>query len=224
MNACSVAYSLLLCKDYIDTYKNVLVSKDHEMYPFSTIDKQQRDSLIKWMDEICNIYRQSCDTFTTAIYLFDSYTKLKKEPIVKLQLIAGTCVLLAGMYEERYYPALSELVYLCDGLYKEDDFLAMEIQVLQVLGYRVTHVNPRFACMVSTYGQEVEEDVFAAIDFLQTVAVWSHPLTFANPFRVGTAIMDTIQNGPSIDEEFSAVNEKDLICQQLDENERLGRL
>lgn len=224
MRSCSVAYSLSLCRDYISAYRAVLTRKEHRVYPYSTIDKSQRDALVKWIDEICNIYRQSCDTFVTSVYLLDCYTSVRKEPIAKLQLVAGTCLLIASMYEERYYPAVSELVYLCDGLYAEEDFLSMKIQVLRVVDYRVTHVNARFACMISTYGQDVDDDVFGAIDFLQAVTVWSHPLTFANPAKVGSAIMNTIQDGPSIQEDFADVNEKELICRQLDENEKLGRL
>jgi cyclin B len=78
------------------------------------------------------------ETLFLTVSIIDRYLRKVQMSRAKLQLLGATALLLASKYEEIYPFAVSELVFLCDGTYSKEDFIAFETHVLQALGYKIT--------------------------------------------------------------------------------------
>lgn len=163
------------------------------------ITQIQRAKVLQWMNEICDIYRLSIDTFSLSVYVLDKYliSSLQKPLISQIQLLASCCLLIAAKYEDGYYPSLSELVYMCDGLYKKKDFINMQNLILETIHYRLTRHDARFnarlklAKMEALDKIEIEENFFISVDFVFKSSLFSPFLTFASINNYGDALIDT---------------------------------
>lgn len=217
METSDIGPAFALCKDYIDAYKKIVTAMEHRASAFSSIDARQRGMLVNWMGEVCEVYNLSVDTFAVSVFVLDSYTSVQRLPIGKLQLLAGTCVYVAGKYEERYYPALSELVFICDRLYTENEFLDMQIEVLNRVQFRLTRINHRFSAILLIYGADVEREFLEAVDSVSQTAIHAKPLTFARPSLVGDAIIDIVVNGLDIPDDDTATSVKRIIVNEMTE-------
>jgi hypothetical protein len=81
----------------------------------------------------------SRDTAHSAVGLLDRVLSVKTFERDRLQLVATSCILIAGKVEdtESRVPGLSLLERLCGRLYVTDDFKTMEILVLNVLEWKI---------------------------------------------------------------------------------------
>jgi hypothetical protein len=181
-----------LAADYITTYISLSARAEHRIAVHLSIDKTQRRELIRWIAELCNVYRLSIDTLATTIHLVDRYASVRRPSVSRLQLLAGACLFVASKYHERYHPALSELVFLCDGLYTTDDFLAMQDDLLNAVQYRVTGNEARLVARLKVFGRSISPDFCEAIDFVARAGLLSPDLTFASTGRLADAVLDTI--------------------------------
>lgn len=121
---------------------NLISKTDKGSNLLYNISNEQYWKVIKWIFEIMNDYNLSIDSLWLSIYLFSKCLIKKYIPIGRLQLYASTCVFIASKYEETYFISVNELVYLCDGLYKKNDFLECEMIILRVLEYKIFVSNP----------------------------------------------------------------------------------
>lgn len=168
---------------------------------FLPILETQRNAIIQWMGELCEIYQLSLDTLSLSVYTFDKYIYLisnKQKPLIShLQLIASCCLLISAKYEDGHYPAISEFMYMCDGLYKKIDFLKMQDHIFETINYRLTRPDARFnarlklAKMEALESAEIEENFFVSVDFVYKSSLFSPFLTFASINDYGDSLIDT---------------------------------
>lgn len=168
---------------------------------YLSILQTQRNAIIQWMSELCEIYQLSLDTLSLSAYTFDKFIYLssfKQKPLIShLQLIASCCLLIASKYEDGHYPAISELMYMCDGLYKKNDFLKMQDHILATLNYRLTRFDARFnarlklAKMEALEKAEIEDNFFVSVDFVFKSSLFSPFLTFISINNLGDSLIDT---------------------------------
>lgn len=215
MEVCDIEYSLLLVRDYIDIYKTLSSLSCECATVFSTADDVQRSLLIDWISEICSVYTLCIDTFSTAVYLLDKMTAIKRFPASRLQLLAGTCLWIASIYEETAVPAISDLVFLCDGLYTRNEFIQMQIDVLNTINFRIGRKTPRFSIMLKTYDGNPSDDFFEAIDSILSITFYIRRLTFAPPDVVADAVISVVVNGLTLgDEDTPAKCDIVMECQK----------
>lgn len=168
---------------------------------FKPILQTQRTAIVQWINELCDVYQLSLDTFSLSVYIFDKYIhliSLKQKPLIsQLQLIASCCLLIASKYEEGFHPTTSEFMYMCDGLYKKIDFLKMQNKILETLNYRLTRPDARFnarlklAKMEALDNVEIDENFFISVDFVFKSSLFSPFLTFASIHDYGDSLIDT---------------------------------
>jgi len=60
----------------------------------------------------------------------------------RLQLVGGTCLLIASKYEEFRPPEVGDIVYIMDNAYSRDDILEMEVLILNKLDFKLTVPSP----------------------------------------------------------------------------------
>jgi hypothetical protein len=136
----------------------------------------------------------------------------------RLQLVAASCLLIAAKYEERYSPAVFELVFLCDGLYSRGDFISPESDVLAAIQLRLTRIDGCFIARLKVFGCDVGPDFCEAIDFVARAALLSPFLTFADPDRVADAIIDVVVNTAETADDFAEKEIKVELLTVLDES------
>jgi hypothetical protein len=207
-----------LSADYVPIYLTLASMMEHRIATHLWIDNPQRLELIKWIAQICNVYRLSLDTLMNVIYLLDHYSSLRRQSVGRLQLLAGTCLYLAAKYHERYHPALSEFVFLSDGLYTFNDFLAMQDEVLSVVQYRLTRNDGRFIARLKVFGKVVAPDFCEAIDFVARASLLAPGLTFSSVGRLGDAIIETIVNTSGSSEGFTEHAIKSQLLEVLEDS------
>lgn len=80
----------------------------------------------------------SADTLFLAVNIIDRFLGLVPIQSSDLQLVGVTSFMLAAKYEEIYPPNANDSVRLADYLYSLHDFLDMEQEILEALGYNIT--------------------------------------------------------------------------------------
>lgn len=117
-----------------------------------------RRIVVDWMIEIRFYYESVSDeTLSIAIHLMDTYLDGNTVERRYLQLIAATCLLIAGKYEEIYPLLLKDYMYLAGpALYTIVQFLEMERSVLTAVEFSVSvdtpvHIFHAFNDIIATY-------------------------------------------------------------------------
>lgn len=162
------------------------------------IDEFQRTALVDWLRDICDTYELSDDTLSGSVWVMDCFFRQRQPPIGKLQLYACSSLLIASKYEDGLHPAVSELVFLCDGLYEAKDILDAEINILNVLNFGVMRTDVRYIARALLIGSVVDTDYLEAVDYIATSSLWSSEFTNQNPFDAANVLLDTIETGLTV--------------------------
>eukprot|EP00978_Attheya_sp_CCMP212_P023276 scaffold70918_cov41-Attheya_sp.AAC.1 len=102
------------------------------------INEGMRSIVIDWLIQVHLKHKMAPETLFLMVSIIDRYLRKMQMSRAKLQLLGATALLLASKYEEIFPFAVRELVFLCDGAYSKEVFIAFETHVLQVLGYKIT--------------------------------------------------------------------------------------
>lgn len=183
-----------ICSICVDDSKKINYCQPYQVQ----IDFDSRKNLVEWMTELGDIYELDLSTLILATFLMDYYFFKNIVPIGNYQLVAATSLLTASKYQSTYYPALSEFVYLCDGLYDKFDFIEMEVEILKCVHYSLSTVHfPTVAVsMISKYGPP-EEYLSGFLEFSKKVLV-TKGLTLMQPYTIAMALLEIMENGFSV--------------------------
>jgi serine/threonine protein kinase len=100
-----------------------------------------RSMLVDWLVELVDVF----DMYLRSAFLAVAYTDkfLSKEGVEreKLQLVAATCLHVASKCEDTAYISVNDLVMCADNLYTSQEVLAMEENLLNSLGFRLSVPN-----------------------------------------------------------------------------------
>lgn len=103
-------------------------------HPF--VKSYMRSRLIDWLQELCQSFMLSRETFHISINYLDRYLAsrhhLRKG---RLQLVGVTCVFVAAKLEETKAPRAAQLCRITNNAVKEDCLLECEIDLLSTLGW-----------------------------------------------------------------------------------------
>ncbi|KAI5660562.1 hypothetical protein M9H77_29355 [Catharanthus roseus] len=135
-----------LCSHYVhDIYRNLRASEVLRRPSSTYMEKVQRDInqsmrgiLVDWLVEVCEEYKMVPDTLYLAVYLVDAFLSKQYIERQRLQLLGITCLLIASKYEEISATSIDELCHITANSYTKHEVLALESQVLNNLGFRLT--------------------------------------------------------------------------------------
>ncbi|KAM7360157.1 cyclin B3 [Cochliomyia hominivorax] len=99
------------------------------------ISKWMRSLLVDWMVEVQETFELNHETLYLAVKIVDLF--LCKELINKdkLQLLGAAALFIACKFDERTPPLVEDFLYICDGAYKHDELIEMEITTLKTIGF-----------------------------------------------------------------------------------------
>lgn len=107
------------------------------------VNSRMRAILLDWLIEVHYKFKLCPETLYLCINLIDRYLQHVRDiPKKKLQLLGGTCMLIAAKNEEYRAPEVKDICYIMDNAYAKDDVLQMEVRVLNALNFSVTTASP----------------------------------------------------------------------------------
>ncbi|KAH9394559.1 G1/S-specific cyclin-E1 [Tyrophagus putrescentiae] len=102
-----------------------------------------RAMLLDWLNEVCQAYTLSRQTYYLALDFFDRYLSTKRDICKKrLQLLGITCLFIASKIEEIFPPKLDRFSFVCDGACDDKEILAKEQLVLNTLNWELSPLTP----------------------------------------------------------------------------------
>lgn len=102
-----------------------------------------RAMLLDWLNEVCQAYSLSRQTYYLALDFFDRYLSTRADVSKKhLQLLGITCLFIAAKIEEIFPPKLDRFSFVCDGACDDTEILAKEQLVLNTLKWELCPVTP----------------------------------------------------------------------------------
>eukprot|EP00392_Amoebophrya_sp_AT5.2_P003104 g3109.t1 len=103
------------------------------------ISSRMRGILLDWLVEVHYKFKLQPETLYLCINLIDRFLDKRRDIArKKLQLVGGTCMLIAAKYEEFRPPEVGDICYIMDNAYTREDILNMEVAVLNTLKFEVT--------------------------------------------------------------------------------------
>lgn len=132
---------LFLVSPYAHDIFNYLKERE-EKYPIEDyidiqlhITKWMRSLLVDWMVEVQETFELNHETLYLAVKVVDLF--LSRRPINKdkLQLLGAAALFIACKFDERTPPLVEDFLYICDGAYKHDELIKMEITTLKAIDF-----------------------------------------------------------------------------------------
>ncbi|XP_015068399.1 cyclin-A2-4-like [Solanum pennellii] len=136
----------LQCSQYAhDIYNNLRVAELIRRPLSNFMETLQRDItesmraiLVDWIVEVSEEYKLVPDTLYLAVHFIDLFLSKNYVERKNLQLLGITCMLVASKYEEMCGPRVEEFCFITDNAYTKNEVLAMEILILNFLGFRLS--------------------------------------------------------------------------------------
>ena len=177
---------------YINIWKNI--NNFNSIYNIK-INKNQKNEIIKWIFEICYVYELSIETFETSILLL--YENLSKNhfSISKLQLLASICILISSKFNDKNFPSINEFVFLCDGLYKKEEFIEFEILICNQINWKIKNSLIRSKIYFEIFENEIDEEFEQSINLILK-KIFENPKFFKySDIEISKTILNIILNG-----------------------------
>ncbi|PWA71305.1 Cyclin A/B/D/E [Artemisia annua] len=106
------------------------------------VTKRSRMMLIDWLIEVQDDLKLTDKTLYLAINIIDRFLAAETITIDEFQCVGIIALFIASKYQETncrgFRPDVNEFVDYCDGAYERQDGLAMEIRILNRLGWRLS--------------------------------------------------------------------------------------
>ncbi len=101
------------------------------------ITLNMRSILVDWLVEVSEEYKLLPDTLHLAVALLDRFLLLEAVSRKSLQLVGVSCMFIASKFEEIYAPEISDLCYITDNTYSEQNIIGMEKRILERLSFKI---------------------------------------------------------------------------------------
>lgn len=137
----------LLCAEYVDEMYEEFLRKEESWHYPNYFDKQtelnprMRAILVDWLVDVHLKFRLAESTLYLAVQIVDAYLAKRQTGRTLLQLVGITALLLASKYEDVEAPEISDCTYVCHETYEASQVMAMEIDILKTLEWRITKPN-----------------------------------------------------------------------------------
>jgi len=137
----------------------------------SEFDRKARANLVDWLVKMQVKCKYGHETLYLAVKLMDLFVSKTQQRIDKpiFNLVACVAFFVASKVEERFAPAIDDLLYLCKHAYTADQLKKTERQMLRVIGFDLS--APLSYSFLHRYGRVIKSSMkvhTAARYFLET--------------------------------------------------------
>jgi len=129
--------------------------------------------LIEWIIDVHRKFRLTSECLYVTVHILDQFLSKKKIKKSQLHLLGVTTLLIASKYEEIYPPELKDFLVVSENLFKKDDVLTMERDILETLQFRVTAPSAyRFLQRYRRLSVALNDDeIFYYAQYLEEIAL-----------------------------------------------------
>ncbi|KAL5611567.1 hypothetical protein BROUX41_000848 [Berkeleyomyces rouxiae] len=138
-----------MVSEYVDDIFEHMNNQDHRFLPsrdYMTIQREitwpMRAVLIDWVIQAHGRFNLLPETLFLAVNCIDRFLAQKVVTLPKLQLVGATALFVAAKYEEINCPSLSEMRYIVDNSYSEDEIRKAERYMLLLLNFDLGSPGP----------------------------------------------------------------------------------
>jgi len=198
------AFSATLSKGVVDNmneYLSHLREQESLMWPVNNIFHKQttirpnhRSMLVDWLVEVVDVFDMSQRTAFLAISYTDRYMKDSIIERAKYQLIGATCLHIASKCEDVSYIGIDDLAMCADSVFKPQDVLQMEEEVLNVLDFTLSVPTVLdFVTLfieISRFHLTIPGNRFAFFcKYMAEISLLNHEFSMTRPSLVATSII-----------------------------------
>lgn len=126
--------------DYDEEKEEVYYKQQMPKLSTKPFSQKNRTIVLEWIFECVCYMKVQPFIFYSTVQLFDAFPK-HKIPIHGLQLFGATCLFIFIKLYEIYPQDIECFVEICADLYKEEDFIQMEIFILKTFDYKIFGSN-----------------------------------------------------------------------------------
>lgn len=109
----------------------------------SSLQPTMRATLLDWLNEVCQAYSLTRQTYYLALDFFDRFLSIQKDcPKKNLQLIGITCLFIAAKIEEIFPPKMNRFSFVCDGACSDKDIFDTELVIMNTLEWNLRPITP----------------------------------------------------------------------------------
>lgn len=139
------------------------------------IEPRMRTILIDWLQEVAEKLRLKGETIFLAVNYLDRFLAQKVVSRSQLQLVGVVALFIACKMEEIKPPLLRNFLFVCDGMYSRDQFLAIEKKMANKLKWKFVvptslFFSKRFLRVLS-YDRTAEVDGLVSARTRETVSM-----------------------------------------------------
>nr|XP_027198559.1 G1/S-specific cyclin-E1-like [Dermatophagoides pteronyssinus] len=108
-----------------------------------SLQPTMRATLLDWLNEVCQAYSLTRQTYYLALDFFDRFLSIQKDcPKKNLQLIGITCLFIAAKIEEIFPPKRNRFSFVCDGACSDKEIFDMELVIMNTLEWNLRPITP----------------------------------------------------------------------------------
>jgi cyclin B len=89
-----------------------------------------RGIALEWLLDVHTKFKLLPETLFLSINYIDRFFSKVSVKKGDIQLVAVTCLRIAGKYEEIYPPEMDDYIFVCDNAYNKEQILACEMSII----------------------------------------------------------------------------------------------
>jgi len=128
--------------DYMHTLEERMRPNPHYMDHQTECQWSMRAVLMDWLVQVHARFTLLPETLFLSVNYIDRFLSCKVVSLAKLQLVGATAIFLASKYEEVNCPSISEIVYMVDNGYSQEEILKAERFMLSMLAFELGWPGP----------------------------------------------------------------------------------
>jgi len=128
--------------EYMHTLENRMRPNPNYMDHQTECQWSMRAVLMDWLVQVHARFQLLPETLFLSVNYIDRFLSCKVVSLAKLQLVGATAIFLASKYEEVNCPSISEVVYMVDNGYSQEEILKAERFMLSMLAFELGWPGP----------------------------------------------------------------------------------
>ncbi|OMH78939.1 G2/mitotic-specific cyclin-4 [Zancudomyces culisetae] len=127
---------------YMKELENKMLPDSDYMDHQTELTWGMRAILVDWLVQVHAKFRLANETLFLTINIMDRFLSTRAIPSEKVQLVGVVSLLIASKYEEIQVPSVSEIAYMTDNTYTNEEILKAERFILKILDFELGWPGP----------------------------------------------------------------------------------
>lgn len=132
---------------------------------------RHREAVVAWLLQLNYVLQYPSDTFFSAIICLDTLCMQKPIQKSQIQLYAIACYIIAAKFDTHITPTIDRIKQVSGEKLERDTILAAEVEVLNIISFRLCHPNLKLFQRLYHGTGEVDMEIYELSIFLAELAI-----------------------------------------------------